>query len=134
MQLAATHAMPRRKGEPTIALINVVFLMLIFFLIAGTLAPPIDRDVTLVKVAEIAGREPPDALVAHADGTLTFRGNAVDAGAVPELVGETSSEGVRSLRIVPDRDLPARQLIELGDELRRAGADRVFIVTARGLE
>ena len=28
-----------QKAESTVALINVVFLMLIFFLIAGTLAP-----------------------------------------------------------------------------------------------
>ena len=54
---------PAKKPEPAIALINIVFLMLIFFLIAGTLAPPLDKDLTLVRTAGLEGREPPDALV-----------------------------------------------------------------------
>ncbi|HBT01217.1 MAG TPA: biopolymer transporter ExbD, partial [Citreicella sp.] len=32
----------KTEREPTIALINIVFLMLIFFLVAGTLAQPLD--------------------------------------------------------------------------------------------
>ncbi|MEX0279340.1 MAG: ExbD/TolR family protein, partial [Ruegeria sp.] len=36
------YARPRHKRDSTIPLINVVFLMLIFFLIAGTIATPLD--------------------------------------------------------------------------------------------
>ena len=53
----------RKKGEPTIALINIVFLMLIFFLVAGTLAQPLDGDLELVATSDLEGREPPEALV-----------------------------------------------------------------------
>ena len=53
----------RKKGEPTIALINIVFLMLIFFLVAGTLAQPLDGDLELVETSDLEGREPPEALV-----------------------------------------------------------------------
>ncbi len=40
-----------RKPENTIALINVVFLMLIFFLVAGTLAPSPDHNVDFITLA-----------------------------------------------------------------------------------
>ena len=133
MRLAALSMFSRRKGEPTIALINVVFLMLIFFLIAGTLAPPIDRGVTLVRTSELQGREPPDAVIVHADGTLSWRGRPVEAAEAVALTATTNDAEQTSLRIVPDRDLPAARLVELGDELRRAGAAKVFIVTERSL-
>jgi biopolymer transport protein ExbD len=44
----------RQGREPTIALINIVFLMLIFFLVAGTLAAPLDKELKLVSTARIA--------------------------------------------------------------------------------
>ena len=40
---------PKTEREPTIALINIVFLMLIFFLVAGTLAQPLDSALKLVR-------------------------------------------------------------------------------------
>lgn len=133
MRLAAATP-PARKQEPTIALINIVFLMLIFFLIAGTLAPPLDRNITLVSTAGLEGREPPDALVILADGAATWRGQSIEpSDALARQQSLTDGEEL-AMRIVPDRDLPANRLIEIADELRRGGADRVFIVTERGLK
>ena len=63
-----------QKAESTVALINVVFLMLIFFLIAGTLAPTGDRAVDLVALTDADAASPPDMLFIRADGTLTWRG------------------------------------------------------------
>lgn len=125
----------KRRREPTITLINIVFLMLIFFLIAGTLAPPLDPDLTLVSSRDLEGREPPDALVIAADGGMTYRGQPMDAAAYVAWETETGGEpAVLSVRIVPDRDLPAQKLLEVGRALQEAGADRVFLVTRRSLE
>lgn len=119
----------RTRREPTIALINIVFLMLIFFMTAATLAPPLDGALKLVRTADLEGRAPPDALVVHADGRLAYRGAAVaDASA---YMGQAGAEEV--VRIVPDAALPAPDLIRLSEELRRAGAARVVMVTERGL-
>ncbi|MEL6206235.1 MAG: biopolymer transporter ExbD, partial [Pseudomonadota bacterium] len=71
----------RAEREPTIALINIVFLMLIFFLVAGTLARPLDPDLTLVQTADLGPAGPPDALVVHADGRLSFRGDDLASAA-----------------------------------------------------
>lgn len=121
----------RKESEPTIALINVVFLMLIFFLVAGTVARPLDSGLRLVSTEGIAGRAPSDALVIHADGRLTWRGD--DVASPEDFVAEQAAEARALLRIVPDRDLPAADLVRIGRALRQAGAERVMIVTEKAL-
>lgn len=122
----------RRPREPTIALINIVFLMLIFFMAAATLAPPLDGDLRLVRTADLEGRAPPDALIVHAGGRLVYRGAALpDAEAYIATLPDNARETVR---IVPDADLSARDLVRLGEALRRAGAGRVVMITERGLQ
>lgn len=120
----------RRPAEPTIALINIVFLMLIFFLIAGSLAPPLDPDLTLVSTRDLAGREPPDALVVTADGRSLYRGAEI----TPEAYMARADDAGAEVRIIPDRNLAATKLLSVGRELQRHGAEKLFVVTERGLE
>lgn len=121
-------AAPRRTRDSTITMINVVFLMLIFFLIAGTVAAPLDADLKLVETSGLQGREPPDALVLRKDGTLSFRGIPTDPAAY------MTDQGSGPVRIVPDRDVSGRRLIEVTGTLRRLGAPSVVLVTERALE
>ncbi len=118
---------PRKRRDSTIPLINVVFLMLVFFLIAGTVAAPLDPDLELVQTSDLEGREPPDALVLHADGRLSFRGQPT----APDVY--VSDNGTGPTRIVPDRAVPASRLMEVTGALRRAGATSVILVTERAL-
>lgn len=119
------------QREPTIALINIVFLMLIFFLVAGTVARPLDVTLSLVRTADLDGAAPPDALVVHPDGRMSFRGGEVTS---VEAFLATRAPGDGTVRVVPDRDLPAARLVEIGAALSVAGAERVVVVTERGLE
>ncbi|SFK94716.1 ExbD/TolR family protein [Shimia haliotis] len=121
-------APPRKKRDSTIPLINIVFLMLVFFLIAGTVAAPLDPDLNLVQTSDLEGRDPPDALVLHADGNLTFRGNPM----TPEAY--IVANGTGAARIVPDRDVSALRLMEVTGALRREGATSVVVVTERALQ
>ncbi|KMW57721.1 Biopolymer transport protein ExbD/TolR [Candidatus Rhodobacter oscarellae] len=128
MRQAAT----KPKREPTIALINVVFLMLVFFMVVGTIAPPLDSELALVETQDLEGREPPDALVVHADMRLTYRGAAVrDAS---EFLASRPGLNGAAVRIVPDRALPAADLLRVAQDLRRSGAGSVMIVTERALQ
>lgn len=122
----------KQEREPTIALINIVFLMLIFFLVAGTIAPPLDKELTLVSTVEIEGTAPADSLVVHADGTMTHKGVPVATAA--EFVEALPEEMRERVRVVPDRELPAATLVALGRDLRNAGAISVAIVTERGMQ
>ena len=117
----------RRRGEGTIALINVVFLMLIFFLIAGTLTPPLDADVALAQASLAEGTEPPDALFVTAAGELRMRGRPVS---VEEFMASSREASAGpSVKLAADRNLPAVELIDIVAALKQAGAARVHIVT-----
>ncbi|WP_298676937.1 biopolymer transporter ExbD [uncultured Lentibacter sp.] len=127
--------LPRRsklssRREPTIALINIVFLMLIFFMVAGTLAPPLAQDLELVDTTTLEGTQPPDALVLSADGGLHFRGESLSAS---EFMARLPQDERQRVRLVPDRAAPAQTLVQIAAELKGAGAGSVVIVTERAL-
>jgi biopolymer transport protein ExbD len=117
---------PRRQTESTIALINVVFLMLIFFLVAGSLTPPLDGGVTLIETRLSEATAPPDALFATADGRLRARGQEVTVESFVAAMGEGAA-----IRFAADRELPGTRLVEIVGELRAAGAGTVLIITER---
>lgn len=120
------------QREPTIALINIVFLMLVFFMVAGTLAQPLDPALKLVETADLEGRAPPNALVVHPDGRLAYQG--ADQTDASTFLSSLTDEEREVVRLVPDRALPAKDLVALTRELRRAGARRVMLVTQRALQ
>lgn len=122
----------RREMESTIPLINVVFLMLIFFLIAGTIAPPIDRDVALIATQDADQADPPEALAVTRDGTLRWRGRTVDVEAfASRWVDEGGDE---RLKLAADRDLPAADLIDIVAALRANGVETISVLTERAAQ
>lgn len=125
-RFALVAPVARPQGEPTIALINIVFLMLIFFLIAGTLAAPLPHEMETVRTEFSPPAAPPDALAIASDGTLFRRGVDTELAA---FVAQTDL--TQPVRIAADRNLPASELMGIVDALRRAGADHVIMVTER---
>lgn len=122
---------PTRKMETTISLINIVFLMLIFFLVAGQLAPPLDSAVTLTDALDAESLPPPDALFVHADGRLTFRGADISADAFVADRRVRLTTDAPEILLAADRELDARKLVEVVDALKQAGAAWVKVVTRR---
>jgi biopolymer transport protein ExbD len=125
-------ATPRSRGEPTIGLINIVFLMLIFFLIAGTIAPSPDPSVTLLRIAELDTQAPPDALVITAGGGLRFAGT--DWPGPPEDGARAYLQTLpepRVARLLVDREAAAPLIVRLAETLRAAGAERVVLLGER---
>lgn len=124
-----------RKQESTIALINVVFLMLIFFLIAGTLAPPADRQVSYIESLREDVAPPPDMIFVRADGTVSWRGEPVDPPAHfadwKAILSSGEGEEMAPLRVAADRDLSALELLKLLTTLRSGGIDNIVLVTER---
>jgi biopolymer transport protein ExbD len=123
----------RARTEPTIALINIVFLMLIFFIVAAQIAPPLDGEVRLVSTADLENREPPDALVIMPDGLMKYRGALVTPAHYVTIKQESAPDDLKSIRLVPDRELPAARLIDIGRQLRGLGAGKIMLVTEQGV-
>ncbi|WP_350335390.1 ExbD/TolR family protein [Coralliovum pocilloporae] len=120
----------KQAAESTISLINIVFLMLIFFLVAGTLATPIDKALAPADTAELP-MTPSDPLTIaiRADGSLFWRGAESTSEAVITIL---QAEGQKDVKIIPDRELPVPLLVEQVKALKEAGVEQVRIITIRG--
>lgn len=121
----------RAERENTIPLINVVFLLLVFFLVAGTLSAPRDTGVDL---ATAEGFDPaaldPRAIYVDASGALRVGGAETDvAGALAGVAAAGAAEG--AVTVVPDRALKASVLLSRLAELRRASDRPIRILTRR---
>lgn len=133
MQIVQT-SVKREKPEPTIALINIVFLMLIFFIVAAQIAPPLEGKLKLISTVDLENREPPDALVVMPDGLMKYRGALVTPAHYVTIKQESAPDDLKAIRLVPDRDLSAVKLIDIGSELRSLGAEKIMLVTEQGLK
>ena len=122
------NSRPRRAArEPVVPMINVVFLLLIFFLMTAQIVPPAPFEMTLPSVDgdEDQGS---DALYINADGMIAFetlRGDAALARAV-------ASSGDIPLRVFADATLTATTIAEVLGQLTALGATEVEIVTEGG--
>ena len=106
MKFKTLDASRRREPDLT-SLINIVFLILIFFIVAGTLRPFSARDIKLAKSQPDSTSAVVSAnVVAFADGGLTHRGQTVS---LEELVvrirNERSASEPAPLTIVADARL-----------------------------
>lgn len=118
----------RKRPEPTITLINIVFLMLIFFLVAGTISPSLPTEVRLIKVAGTEAATPEGVLAISAAGETLSHQGPMDAA---EYFAALPSEAAGVAWVMPDRDLPAEHLIAVALALRQAGAREVRLVAER---
>lgn len=116
----------RREGENVIPLINVVFLLLIFFMIAGSLGRTELFDVQPPE--SISDARPPESarrVLMAADGRLALDGRPVAMDALgPRLANTTAPVEVKA-----DADAPAARLLELLTALRAAGVEEVELIT-----
>jgi biopolymer transport protein ExbD len=125
---------PPRKAasENLLPMINVVFLLLIFFLIAATLAAPEPFAVTPPTAS--TGAEPGEGAVIYlgADGALGFEG-ARDGAIWPALIAWRADCGAECpvLRLRADAGARAPDLAALMAQLAELGFARVALVAER---
>ncbi|MBM7335181.1 MAG: biopolymer transporter ExbD [Alcanivorax sp.] len=150
MNLESPDSGRRPPLEPVLPLINVVFLLLIFFMVAGQLAPRPEGDATAPDSASAGTEEDLEQLllVLDTDGRLLHDGQPVDADQVAELVRDYQAEGDRKraeealirqqaeaaeqqdpVRLLADAGTPLKTLRQSLDLLRDAGVEEVRLVT-----
>lgn len=127
-------ARPRRaRADGVLPLINIVFLLLIFFLIAGKLRAP---DPFEVAPPEAAAEETPDEsgpqLLIGADGALALDGVALEEGALlAALRAQFKQNGPQLLRVKADAAAEAVQVAALLARLRATGPAQTSLIVLR---
>lgn len=118
----------RRSTENIVPMINVVFLLLIFFLMSAQIAPPEPFEVTPPASDSGAETQVSSVLYIAADGNRAYgaaRGEAVFAALEP-------LDRSQPLLIRADERLPAREIAKLLPRLSAMGFTQVALATGRG--
>ncbi len=122
---------PRNDEERILPLINVVFLLLIFFMLAGRIAATDPFEITPPSSASEAPAGPRDILVVMSgDGRLALDGETLRREALQAAVAERLAvrDPVR-VRLKADSQAEAAEVVAVMEILREAGVERLKLLT-----
>ena len=125
-----------RPREPDLTgLINIIFLILIFFMISGTLRPFAERGLKLAKISTTtSATTTPARIVAFADGRLTYRGAelALDTSAIAAAIAaDPALDRKARFTLIADADLDAAKAMRIISALQSVGIADIAILTER---
>ena len=123
---------PRRDGN-VLPLINIVFLMLIFFLLAGTIAPTADFDLTpAVSKNSPAATVPAYAVYVSQVGYISIAGTEVTEDEVGDAMRAFSvALDGKPLEIIADHEADAALVLSIAEAARNASIGQIKLITLR---
>lgn len=119
-----------KKSLDLTPMLDVVFLLLIFFMLTSIYAKPmLSLDLPEAASGQV-GDEPEVAIAMHNDGTLHLNGNQVALAELPAALLPLFQNGTkRDLSLQADRTVPFGQVVEVMDLAKQAGAADIAVVT-----
>ncbi len=119
---------PKRRamGESIVPMINVVFLLLIFFLMTAQIAPPEPFEVTLPESTTEAEADGQTILFISDEGELAFED--LRAEAALDAISAQLGEG-EPLLLRADRGVDATEIARLMPQLAALGVREVKLVS-----
>ena len=122
---------PRNSDEERVLpLINVVFLLLIFFMLAGKLAVTDAFEVAPPRSASEAQPQAREMLVlVGADGRLALGDEILEERALQTAVSARVANGDPRIRLKADGRAEAARVVEVMELLREAGVEKLKLLT-----
>jgi len=123
---------PRRRQDFTLTMINIVFLLLLFFLTTGSLSNREETQATVPATHTLPmERLPRPLLLLETDGRLLLDGRAIsreELVAAAKRATEATGRVGQPLSILAQRDMAASTFLNIAETLR-ANQVRLQIVT-----
>ena len=123
----------RRRREPSInlaPLVDIVFLLVIFFMVSSTFITP-ETGLPIDLPQATSGEARPEGaptVVVQADGQVFWKGDPIDdASLLASLRAELAQDPVGTVILRADRKTPHGRAVQVMDVIRRAGAKRVAV-------
>jgi biopolymer transport protein ExbD len=119
------------KPDGTLPLINIVFLLVLAFMMAGTFTEPLPEDFTPLRSGQAELSEPegiPVVLTMNSEGGVSLEGRDQSANEL-ETVLRRLGQSEHSIEVRTDARAPAVRVIALLGSAERADIKDVQIVT-----
>lgn len=135
MSPAVTHDdvldfVARRRGVSITALIDVVFILLLFFMLSSSFVRwnTVALETPKPSAAPSTATNPPLQLILDADGRVHSADNAIDPGNFATL-DATALDGDRDVIVRPRPDVRLATIVTASEALLRSGARKVSLGT-----
>ena len=127
---------PIKRDDDTrlIPLINIVFLLLIFVVLAGSVSQPGAFDVTPPESSSLLEADiQPLVVVVSAQGRLAVGKDELEMPALTQLLSERLSVNPHlPIQLKADGDLAAETLLDVMDAIQSSGANKLTLLTVTG--
>lgn len=118
------------RGINMVPLINIVFLLLVFFMVTSTVRVIDPVDQLLPEAGSGAGGDAPErVLVLYGDGRIEVEGEPVSPDGLAAALAALAGEGVEEILVKADGDARASQLRTVMESARAAGIQGVALAT-----
>ena len=122
---------PDRELVNITPLIDVVFILLVFFMLAGSIEPNEPFFVApATSTAEIRGDVQDFVILIDKEGRVALDDREIPKDQIPEIVREVLVRNPGALiQLKPDAEADAVQVIEVMEAIRDAGAQYLVLLT-----
>ena len=119
-----------KKSLDLTPMLDVVFLLLIFFMLTSIYAKPmLPLDLPDAATGQV-GAEPEVAIAIRGDGTLHLNGEKIAASELAAALRPLFQAGnKRDLSVQADQGIPFGRVVEVMDLAKQAGAANIAVVT-----
>ena len=124
---------PKNNDIDMVPMINFVFLLLIFFILSGSLTNGSPLPVLPPKSEALTASDASsNVLTLSADGRLALGNEVMSDAQLAERAGQWRAEHIGEiLQLKADAQAPATRVVEVMETLRSAGVERVSLLTTR---
>lgn len=132
MAFGKPHRRPPDEDQRVLPLINVVFLLLIFFMVAGQLTKT--DPVKILPPESFSEKDPGESqvhILMTADGDILINGeNVAPTDLTPLLVNLIQNREKKTVHLKADGNTDATKVLALLEKIKAAGADTVKLLTS----
>ncbi|NKX67041.1 MULTISPECIES: ExbD/TolR family protein [Stappiaceae] len=120
---------PHRRADSSLALINVVFLLLLFLLVSGTLRPPLPEGFDWAETQQNDGSGKLEgSLVLDRAGTVWFDGEVLAYDDLGPFLEARQSDRTHMV-VQVDKRARMEAISALADRLKAGGVKRLTLMT-----
>lgn len=122
----------KSEGLDLTPMIDVVFLLLIFFLLTSIFSKPsIPLNLPEAETAKVTA-EPEVSIAIKKDGSILLNGEAAPAAELFALLSELyRHKETKSISLVSDKGVPFGRVVEVMDISKKAGVENIAVIAER---